>query len=116
MTHKDRFIKFLKAYEAKEISVIEEMLDPHVRLKDWNISVKGKEAALRETAKNFADARSLKIDVLSVFENDHTVAGEIHITVDETIHLYVVDILSFNDTGLVISSRSYIGREDDDIF
>ena len=37
------------------------MLAEEVHLRDWNISVFGKAEAIRETAKNFAEAESIEI-------------------------------------------------------
>jgi len=55
------------------------MLADEVHLRDWNISVFGKAEALRETAQNFTKAESIEICVLAVYENEDTVAGEIHL-------------------------------------
>lgn len=60
------------------------MLADEVHLRDWNISVFGKAEALRETAQNFTKAESIEICVLAVYENEDTVAGEIHIC--ESLH------------------------------
>jgi len=81
-------------------------------LRDWNISVFGKAEALRETAKNFAEAESLEIRVLEVYESADTVAGELHIVVNDIIDLYVVDVVTFNTQGKITAIRSYKGRED----
>ncbi len=109
MTNKERFVAFLKAYENKDLTAISGFLAPDVLLKDWNLSVRGKERALEETAKNFAAADSLKIDILSMYESPTTVAGEVHIIVNGKDHLWVVDILEFNIQGLVVGSRSFVG-------
>jgi hypothetical protein len=60
--------------------------DTHLR--DWYISVHGKASAVRETA------------------------GEVHIIVNGTIALYVVDIMIFDAHGLITAIRSYEGRGD----
>ncbi len=112
MTNKERFLTFLRHYADKNLDAIAPMFADTVRLRDWNIAVTGKDAALRETAKNFAEAASIEIAVLALYESADSVAGEVHIVVDGTVHLYVVDILTFSDDGLIIGSRSYLGRSD----
>lgn len=88
------------------------MLAEEVHLRDWNISVFGKVEALRETAKNFGDAETIEIRILTLYESADTVAGELHIRVDGRIDLYVVDMVTFNAQSKVTAIRSYKGRED----
>ena len=58
------------------------MLAEEVHLRDWKISVFGKAEAIRETVKNFAEAESIEIHILALYESTDTVAGELHIGVD----------------------------------
>ena len=81
-------------------------------MRDWNLSVFGRLEVLRETAKNFTEAKMIEINILTVFENPDMVAGELHITIDETIDLYVVDVLTFDQDGKIAAIRSYKGRGD----
>jgi len=112
MTHIDLFRAYLRHYADKDLDAISDMLAEEVHLRDWNISVFGKAEALRETAKNFADAESIEIHILALYENADAVAGELHIIVDEKIDLYVVDVVTFNPEGKVTAIRSYKGRGD----
>ena len=111
-THTDLFINYLRHYAAKDLQSISAMFAEGIRLRDWNISVHGKEEAIRETAKNFAEAESLETRVLATYENADTIAGEIHIVVDGRIDLYVVDVVTFNTQGGITAIRSYKGRGD----
>lgn len=54
------------------------MLAEEVHLRDWNISVFGKAEAIRETVKNFAEAESIEIHILALYESTDTVARELH--------------------------------------
>lgn len=49
------------------------MLAEEVHLRDWNISVFGKAEAIRETVKNFAEAESIEIHILALYESTDTV-------------------------------------------
>ena len=111
MTHTELFLTQLRHYADKNLEATTAMFAEDIHLRDWNISVHGKEAATRETAKNFAEAESLEIRVLATYENADTIAGEVHIQVNG-IDLYVVDIMTFNDEGKITSIRSYKGRGD----
>lgn len=110
--HTEIFQKYLELYAEKDLEAIAAMLADDVHLRDWNISVRGKTEALRETAKNFAEADSLEIRVLELYENASTVAGEVHIVVNGTIELHVVDVVAFDAEGKIKAIRSYKGRSD----
>lgn len=112
MLHTELFSTYLRHYADKNLEAISAMLADDVHLRDWNISVFGKAETLRETAKNFAEAQSIEIHILSLYENADTVAGELHIIVDGKIDLYVVDVVTFDTQGKVIAIRSYKGRAD----
>ena len=64
-THTDLFLTYLRHYAAKDLQAIAAMFAEDIHLRDWNISVHGKEGAIRETAKNFAEAESREIHVLT---------------------------------------------------
>jgi len=112
MNHRERFLDYLRLYEAKDLARITDMFAENIVLRDWNISVKGKAAALEETAANFANAKSLRIVPLHVYEREGAVAGELHITVDGSVELYVVDVLEFDAEGRIAAIRAYLGRAD----
>lgn len=112
MTHTELFHTYLRHYAEKNLESISALLAEEVHLRDWNISVNGKAEAIRETAKNFTEAESIEINILSIYENSDTVAGELHIMVNGKIDLYVMDVLTFNKQGKVTAIRSYKGRGD----
>ena len=105
-------ILYLKKYAEKDLRPIEDMFADDIVLRDWKIRVVGKEAALRETRKNFEAADTIEIKVLSTYENNNTVAAELKITVDQTEELYVVDVISFNEEYKIKAIRAYLGRGD----
>ena len=112
MTNAELFRTYLHHYADKNLEAISAMLADEVHLRDWNLSVFGQAEAVRETAKNFAEAESIEIHILVVYESTDTVAGELHIVVDGKIDLYVVDVVTFNAQGKVTAIRSYKGRGD----
>lgn len=75
MNHTELFRTYLHHYANKSLEAISAMLAEEVHLRDWNISVFGKAEAIRETAKNFAEAESIEIRILAVYESADTVAG-----------------------------------------
>ncbi len=111
-SNKDLCLQYLKKYEEKDIKGIESMFAENIVLRDWKIRVTGKEKALEETRKNFEAAKSIKIEVLSTYENKNTVAAELKIVVDLLEELHVVDVITINPKGRIESIRAYLGRGD----
>ncbi|MEM9078250.1 MAG: nuclear transport factor 2 family protein [Bacteroidota bacterium] len=110
---KDLCRQYLERYARKDLTGVEAMFARNIVLRDWKIRVEGKQTALEETQKNFEAAKSIQIEILAMYEDQDTVAAELKITVDTTEELYVVDVISFNSNGQIVSIRAYKGRGDD---
>jgi hypothetical protein len=111
-SNKDLCLTYLRKYAEKDLKAMEVMFGNNIILRDWKIRVTGKEDALKETKKNFQSANSIEIEVLNTYESEDTVAAELKIVVDRIEELYVVDVISFNPQGKIVSIRAYKGRGD----
>jgi hypothetical protein len=101
--------KFLAAYEAKDMAAIAAMFHPDVVLRDWNSGVSGHAAAVAEFTKNFQQANSLKIVIKRIYLAELSAAAELEITLNQTELLNVVDVVSFNEEGKILSVVAYRG-------
>lgn len=110
MANTDRFHDYLAAYARKDLAAIGAMLSDDAQLRDWNLAVRGKEAVLAETARNFSAAATIDIETLALYTSEDAVAGELRIVVDQHEELRVVDVLSFDAQGAIVSIRAYLGR------
>lgn len=110
--NKELCLLYLKKYEEKDIKSIEKMFSDDIVLRDWKIRVEGKENALSETLKNFESVESIKIDVISIYENESTVAAELKIIINNKEELYVMDVITINSEGKISSIKAFIGRGD----
>jgi len=108
--HKKIALLYLKKYESKDLKGIESLFSNDIVLRDWKIRVEGKKNALIETQKNFGSCESIKIEVLSLYENENTVAAELKIVIDDREELYVVDVITINSESKISSIRAFIGR------
>ena len=111
--NRNTVISYLKKYEEKNLKAIAELFSDDIILRDWKIRVTGKEKALHETQKNFTSVKSIKIDVLSLYENENTVAAELKIIINNSEELYVVDVVTINTKGKISSIKAFIGRGDE---
>lgn len=112
MSNTDRLLAYLQAYARKDLAAIREMFSAGVQLRDWKISVSGKDAAIEETAKNFSNAATIDIEPLGLYPGGDTVAAELKIVVDGQVELRVVDVVSFEADGSIKAIRAYLGRTD----
>jgi hypothetical protein len=112
MLYKEIFIAYLDAYAEKNLQKVSEMFADTIVLRDWKISVSGKEAATAETRKNFQAVDSIDIEVLNLYESSDGIAGELKIMIDKSETIFVVDVLSYDELGKIKSIHAYIGRDD----
>ncbi|MDT0539850.1 MULTISPECIES: nuclear transport factor 2 family protein [Croceitalea] len=112
LSNKELCIFYLKKYAKKDINGVAALFDDTIVLRDWKISVVGKDEALKETQKNFNNVDSITIEVLSMYESSNTIVAELKITIDKKEELYVVDVISFNSSSKIVSIRAYLGRGD----
>lgn len=110
VSNKDICLSYLQKYAKKDLVGVSEIFSDDIVLRDWKILVHGKENALLETRKSFESVDSIKIEVLSLYENQETVAAELKITVDTNEELYVVDVITINSNRKIKSIRAYLGR------
>ena len=75
LTNAERLLAYLDAYARKDIASVGAMFADDVTLRDWNQAVRGKDAALAETAKNFSAAGSFAIEPLGIYADGDTVAA-----------------------------------------
>jgi len=111
MTPEQLFRSYIAAYSNMDLDEVSSMLAEDVHLRDWNISVYGKESAVAETRKNFEASTSIEIQILTTYQAKNAVAGELRIVVDQAEVLYVTDVLTFNEESKISSIRAYLGRE-----
>lgn len=101
--------EFLAAYAAKDIDTIRSMFAETVILRDWNLEVTGKDAAIREFESNFQKSEHIEIKVNKLYSSGSGVSAEIKILVDKTEKLNVVDVLEFDENQKILSIVSYKG-------
>lgn len=102
-------LRYLAAYERRDLAAIATLLAPDACLQDWNIAVQGREAVLAETQANFDAARSIAIRVVRQFAGEGQAAAQLHIVVDDHVTLDVVDVLSFDAAGRITAIRAFKG-------
>ncbi|MFN7727209.1 MAG: nuclear transport factor 2 family protein [Rubrivivax sp.] len=103
----DVLAAYLRAYEAKDLDAVADLLTDDVCLQDWHLVARGKPAVLAETRRNFADAEHLQIDVLQFYEGPGCAAATLHIVVNRSVELDVVDTVVTTPDGKISAIRAY---------
>lgn len=101
--------RFLLAYRSKDLATIANMFHPEVVLRDWNSEVIGDKDALEEFSNNFEQAKSLEILMKKIYIANLSAAAELEIRVNDTEVLSVVDVLTFDPDGQILSIVAYRG-------
>jgi hypothetical protein len=113
VSNREQFLAYLRHYAEKRLDLVSAMFADNITLRDWSVSVSGRAAAIAETAKNFEGAETIEIQPLGIYESVDTIAGELRILVDRKIELHVVDVITFNSTGKIVSIRAYLGKAEE---
>ena len=112
----DRAKQYLEFFSSCDLQSISEMLADGVTLRDWEVSLRGKEAIL-EFNKGLFDSFSMELTIVNTISSDSDVAIEFELTLkdeknptNDDIFLLVTDILSFNREGKINSIIAYRGN------
>tara|TARA_R100000008_G_scaffold66975_1_gene44032 strand:+ start:3204 stop:3545 length:342 start_codon:yes stop_codon:yes gene_type:complete len=87
---------YFTAFEQKQLETLGDMFHENVSLKDWNISVSGKQDVLGANDEIFKSVNSLRVNVDNLHVNDMTVIAELSIFANDDPVLPVVDIITFS--------------------
>jgi hypothetical protein len=106
---KQSALDYFKSFSEKNIAKISEMFSEDINLQDWEILASGKADVLTANREIFDSVASIKVMPQRLFSEGATVVAELEITIDSKTKLSVVDVLDFNDNGLISNIRAYKG-------
>lgn len=108
MTNKDKVLHYFKYFSNKDLDSLSELFAEDVRLEDWEIAEATKEKVLEANKKIFDSVDTIIVKPLYFYyDNEDSFAVEILIVVDDKEFLEVVDIIRFNEEGLIDSVKAY---------
>ena len=91
-------MKTLQSYFAQDIS-----------LRDWEINEQGINNVVQANTTIFNNVDSIKVKPKNIFESGSIIIAELVITINNSESLLVVDIIEFNENGLINAIRAYKG-------
>lgn len=105
---KEKLISYFQNFSNKDIDSLAKMFADDIRLSDWEIMEFGKEDVIKANKKIFDSVESIVVKPVNFyFDEDNTFAVEILIVIGEKEILEVVDVISFNEVGLIDSIKAY---------
>lgn len=105
---KETLIKYFETFSNKDIEGLSRMFSDEVTLVDWDISETGIENVIRANKNIFQSVKTISVTPLKYYSSDdRSYAVEISILIDENETLDVVDIISFDQNGLINSIKAY---------
>ena len=109
MDLKSLCLEYFETFSRKDLGGLEIMFTGDVTLRDWEISATGIDEVLAANKKIFDSVEYIHVMPLHLYQDGNTVAAELSIVVSGAVHLSVVDIITFNDAGKIVSVRAYKG-------
>ena len=108
MTNRDKLFTYFQKFSDKDLEALAEMFAEDVLLTDWDISESGKDDVVAANKRIFDSVESIVVKPLSVYsDGDNSFAVEILILVNDKEILEVVDVICFNEEGLINSIKAY---------
>lgn len=109
MDYKAKLEKYFTTFSNQDIDELGKMFSDDVTLVDWDINVSGKEEVINANRKIFESVNSILVVPYFYYAgDDNSYAIEIDVIVnggEET--LKVVDVISFDERGLIQSIEAY---------
>jgi len=108
MTNKDKLLSYFKNFSNKDIDSLRKMFAEDVRLIDWEIAESGIEDVVKANQKIFDSVDSIIVKPMSIYhDGEDSFAAEILIVINDKEFLEVVDIIEFDEDGLINSIKAY---------
>ena len=108
MTNRDKLLTYFQKFSDKDLEALSEMFAEDVRLTDWDIAESGKDDVVAANKRIFDSVESIIVKPLCIYsDGDDSFAAEILILVNDEESLEVVDVICFNEEGLIDSIKAY---------
>lgn len=102
MNTSETLSRYFHAFSNKDLDALAAMFAEDVSLVDWNISAQGKAAVCEANRGIFRSVQTIAATPIHTFSNsDRAFAVEIVILINGTERLDVIDVIKFDDRGLI---------------
>ena len=109
MHNKEKLIRYFKLFSEKNIVLLREMFAEDISLIDWEVKAFGIDGVVEQNLKIFNSVKSIDVKPKSFISEGKKFSVELEIFINKTDLIKVVDIIEFNERGLIKSIRAYKG-------
>lgn len=111
MDIKQLTINYFDTWNNHNLDRLQDLFSDSCSLRDWDINVSGKEKVIEANSNIFSSVPNINANLVNMYieNNLQTTVSELIIELNENDKLKVVDILTFNSSGLIESIRAYKG-------
>ena len=102
-------LEYFETFSRKDLDGLGVMFTGDITLRDWEISATGIDEVLAANKKIFDNVEYIHVMPLHLYQDNNTVVAELSIVVSGAVHLSVVDVITFNDSGKIVSIKAYKG-------
>lgn len=108
MKYKETLDKYFESFSNKDVDTLATMFADDVVLTDWSIFAGGKYAVVSKNQNIFDAIDTIQVTPLTYYSNsDNSYAVRINILIDGTNKLEVIDVIKFDDNGLINYIEAY---------
>ena len=111
MEHREKLEKYFDTFSNQDLEGLSKMFADDVILADWDVRAEGKETVLEANKNIFQSVDTIKVIPYFYYVGEEGYAIEIDVVVNSGLEteeiLQVVDIISFNEDGLIQSIEAY---------
>jgi hypothetical protein len=102
--------KYFKLFSNKDINGLSTIFSKKITLRDWKIKAEGLKKVLNENKKIFKNCKSIQVKPIKIFQEKKTIIAELHIRINKSKNLLVIDVIDFDKQYKIKSIRAYLGN------
>jgi hypothetical protein len=106
---KESAIEYFQAFAAKDIIFLRGMFANDVSLRDWDLCAEGLDAVIAANLNIFNAVKTIIVSPVKLFVDENVVLAELHIEIDGSEPLKIMDVLEFDRSGKICAIRAYKG-------
>ena len=109
MDLKARSLEYFYNFSSKNSSTLSWMFTSVCFLHDWENDAAGKTDVMSVYNKIFNSVESIAVTPRAIYQDGLTVIAELLITINGKEQILVTDIITYDETGKIVSVRAYKG-------
>jgi hypothetical protein len=109
MDLKARSLEYFYNFSSKNSSALSWMFTSVCFLHDWENDAAGKTDVMSVYNKIFNSVESIAVTPRAIYQDGLTVIAELLITINGKEQILVTDVITYDETGKIVSVRAYKG-------